>query len=90
MNRRSKELSLKRAALKAAMAAGGMDKLMLPTIATMADGSTWIPLGLVAQRQPSPVRVTRKGIPKYELREERRKSAWKGTPHRTPPPWWER
>ena len=84
-NTRSKQLSIARGLLKAKMAAAGVDVLMLPEVET--DPIAWIPLGLTARRQPSPVRVTRKGVPKHQNAHNVRQSCWKGD-HRSTPDWW--
>jgi hypothetical protein len=84
---RSKQLSVARALLKEKMAHAGIDRLILPSIETNPEA--WLPLGLIARRQPSPVRVTRKGVPKYQRHFEDRQSVHKGD-HRTPPDWWTR
>lgn len=85
---RSRELSLARKVLKASMAEAGLSKLSLPKIQELPNGDNWIPLNLVAQRQPSPVRVTRKGIPKYVAREQMRQSVNSGMVPKSSPPWW--
>lgn len=84
---RSKELSVARALLKERMANAGIDRLMLPSIETNPEA--WLPLGLIARRQPSSVRVTRKGVPKHQRRFDTRQTVHRGT-RPTPPPWWDR
>ena len=70
------------------MAEQGQEKL-LSSGPIKVQGEDWVPMGLVPRAHPSPVRVTRKGVPKYQARHEARQSVHRGS-HRTPPDWWTR
>lgn len=80
---RSRQLSLGRAFLKVQLQAEGLKKLMLPDL---GEGTVWIPLGLVAKRQPSPVRVTHKGVAKHDRRYANAKTVHKAVT-KSPAPW---
>lgn len=83
-NSRSYALSQARKLLRHKMATAGMRILMLPHI---GEDPSWIPLELTARREPSPVRVTRKGVAKRSDKHRRAQSVWKSTSVSAPEHW---
>lgn len=67
------------------MAEQGIKELSLPVLGK--EPLFWIPIGLIAARHPSSVRVTRKGVPKHDGKYKTTRSVWRATTVSPPEHW---